>query len=280
MSASTLLHAWEGRPVDEWRARWGLPALAIFRETASTNDVARAMAEAAAAAGLLVMSEHQSAGRGRMRRPWTDVPGRSLLLSFLLRPRAGSADVAPGAAPIRVGLAVAGALRTATGIDARLKWPNDVVVTDAGKLAGILCEAASVGGETVVIAGIGINVLHQPDDWPDELRGHAVSVAQLADGAAADRARIMDALIPALRPLFTRPLEPLGDDELRAYHALDALRGRVATISGATQVQGTAAGIAADGALLLDVDGHVRRITAGSVRVTASHTLPSARAQR
>lgn len=287
MSAPGRLSEWEGRPVSDWRERWGVPALIALGETASTNDIARRMAEQGAPAGLLVMTEHQTAGRGRLKRPWTDEPGRSLLCSFVLRPAAGRGPAgtpspgapspgapSPGTAPLRAGLAVAAALRDAARVDARLKWPNDIV-TDRGKLAGILCEAATGAGGTVIIAGVGINVLQQEDDWPEELRGQAVSVSQESGSGMSGepprslRASLMEAVAAAMRPLFTRPLEPLDNDELRAYAALDALHGLDITVTGPAPMRGIASGITADGALLLDADGTIQRVTSGTVRVAS-----------
>lgn len=286
MSASARLDAWESRPIEEWRSQWRLPAVAAFAEAGSTNDVARALAEDGAPAGLLVMTEHQTAGRGRMRRPWTDLPGRSLLLSFVLRP-APAQRAAPGTLPLRVGLATATALHQVAGINARIKWPNDVVV-DGRKLAGILCEATTAGGGTVIIAGIGINVLQRAEDWPEELRDHAVSVAQVAGPMAPGRAAVLHAVINALRPLFSRPLTPLDEDELDAFRHVDALRGLDVSVTGAavgagTQaaddrplIRGSVAGIDPDGALLLEAGGGMQRVATGTVRVTenATHFTP------
>jgi BirA family transcriptional regulator, biotin operon repressor / biotin---[acetyl-CoA-carboxylase] ligase len=270
MTGAARLLEWEGRPIPDWRSRWGVPAIVALSETASTNDIARRMSEQGAPAGLLVMTEHQTAGRGRMKRPWADVPGHSLLFSFVLRPAetGGSARVAPGTTPLRTGLAIAAALRDAAGVDARLKWPNDVV-TEGRKVAGILCEAATGAAGTVIIAGVGINVLQQPDDWPEELRAHAISVTQA--GATPDglRPSVMDAVVAAMRPLFTRPLTPLDNQELQAYSAIDALRGLEVAVSGASPLQGIASGIAADGALLIETAGTFHRVTSGTVRVNS-----------
>lgn len=278
------LHEWEGRTIEDWRVRWRLPAIVAVDTTGSTNDVARALADDGAPAGMLVMTEHQTIGRGRMRRQWLDLPGRSLLLSFVLRPGSASGDIAPGTAPIRVGIAVAEALRDVIGIDARLKWPNDITAAGGGKLAGILCEAASAGGETVIIAGIGINVLQQSHDWPAGLRGRATSIARILGGAAPGRAAVMDAVVPALRPLFTLPLEPLNARELHRYAAFDALRDLVVTTAAPDPVQGRAVGLAPDGALLIESSagasdgrtGSVQRISSGSVRTTGPYPTSSA----
>lgn len=282
MSGAARLLEWEGVPVAEWRSRWGVPGIVALSESASTNDIARRMAEQGAPAGLLVMTEHQTAGRGRMKRPWADTPGRSLLFSFVLRPPADSgpsARLAPGTTPIRVGLAIAAALRDAAGMDARLKWPNDLV-TEGRKLAGVLCEAATGAAGTVIIAGVGINVLQQPDDWPEELREHAISVAQAVGTPVAARATVMDAVVTAMRPLFTRPLAPLDNEELRAYAAIDALRGLEVAVSGTSPVHGIASGIAADGALLIETAGTFQRVTSGTVRVTSPLSPTTARKPR
>ncbi|HSK18524.1 MAG TPA: biotin--[acetyl-CoA-carboxylase] ligase [Longimicrobiales bacterium] len=291
MSASARLDAWEGRPIEEWRRRWRIPAVAAFAEAGSTNDIARALAEQGAPAGQLVMTEHQTAGRGRMRRPWSDSPGRSLLLSFVLRPEPVQPG-APGTAPVRVGIAIAAALHEAAGIDARIKWPNDVVV-DGRKLAGILCEATSAGGETVIIAGVGINVLQRAEDWPKELRDHAVSIAQVAGPTAPGRSAVLDAVVAAMRPMFSRPLAPLDDDELDTFRLFDALRGVEVSVTGAgagvtagqaddarLPIRGLVAGIAPDGALLLAADGGMQRVATGTVRVAATSTHITTRTPR
>lgn len=280
--SDAVLAVWEDRAIEQWRVRWQLPVVVALEHTGSTNDVARRMADEGASPGLLVMTEHQTAGRGRMGRQWTARPGDSLLLSFLLRPAPASGGIAPGTAPVRVGLAVASALRASTGIDAQLKWPNDVIVPGAGKLAGILCEAVSSGADTVIIAGIGINIRQQPDDWPAELREHATSIDAVlgrARGHGVDRTAVMDAIAAAMHPLFTLPMVPLTTPELRAYSEIDALRGRAVTATGQDSAAGVAAGLATDGALRLDTADGLRRVTSATVR-TVPNSTSSTRSSR
>jgi BirA family biotin operon repressor/biotin-[acetyl-CoA-carboxylase] ligase len=226
------------------------------------------MALDGAAAGTLVLSEHQTAGRGRMQRAWSDEPGRSLLLSFILRPEPvpGKGAESPGAVPLRVGMATVAALRAAAAVPAQLKWPNDVVVDGRGKLAGILCEAVSQDAAVVIIAGIGINVGQDTGDWPPDLRGRATSVVQLRGPGAADRAVILGCLARALQPLFHAPLTPLSNEEIGAFAALDALAGQNVIVTDPPGPNGTAAGIDSDGALLIRTGDGVRRVSAGSVR--------------
>lgn len=142
--------------------------------TGSTNTDAMSLARDGAPEGIVVVADHQRAGRGRRNRTWVAPPGGSLLLSVLLRPPARVA----GAVTMAAALAMAEAVERVAAVPARLKWPNDLVVaTSAGerKLAGVLAEAdwpagSTISGgyrppgprdRTVVVVGIGLNVR-----WP------------------------------------------------------------------------------------------------------------------
>jgi BirA family biotin operon repressor/biotin-[acetyl-CoA-carboxylase] ligase len=271
MSEDRPLDEWEGHPLEHWSERWQLPRVVAWDRTPSTNDVARRMALDGAAAGTLVLSEHQTEGRGRLRRAWSDEPGLSLLLSFILRPAPlpGDGATSPGAVPLRVGMATVAALRAAAAVPAQLKWPNDVVVDGRGKLAGILCEAVSHGAAVVIIAGIGINVGQDTADWPPDLRGRATSVAQLRGPGAADRAAILGRLAISLRPLFHASLTPLSGEEIGAFAALDALAGQNVIVTDPVGPSGMAAGIDSDGALLISTGDGMRRVSAGTVRIAS-----------
>ena len=125
--------------------------------TDSTQSEAQRLAAAGAPEGTVVTARHQEAGRGRRGHEWWDAPGQSLLASVLLRPP-GPVTTAPQLSLVG-GLAVADALAAAAGVDARIRWPNDLLV-DGQKICGILAEAASDGAGRLqhVILGIGINL--------------------------------------------------------------------------------------------------------------------------
>ena len=129
----------------------GRPRLHL-RSTSSTNDRARELAAAGAPHGTLVTAGMQTAGRGRQGRTWTAPPGTALLASLVLR-------ASDGLLPLRAGLAVA----DVAGDEARVKWPNDVLVAGR-KVAGILAEARPQEGWTVL--GIGVNAALKIDDLP------------------------------------------------------------------------------------------------------------------
>jgi BirA family biotin operon repressor/biotin-[acetyl-CoA-carboxylase] ligase len=264
--ASDLSAAWEGAPTEEWRRRWRIPRLDVYARTGSTNDAARTLAERGAPAGTTVIAEEQTAGRGRMGRTWSAPPGRALLLSVILRPRhADPRDARPGTAPLRVALAVARALDRAAGLEAGIKWPNDIVIPGAGKLAGILCEASLARtGTEYIVAGVGVNTGQAAADFPPDLASLATSV--LLAGGHADRAALAGELLEALRPFDARDLRPLDDEELAEIGARDVLRGAAIQVDGGA-VAGTAAGIAEDGALLVANAAGTGPVHFGTVRV-------------
>lgn len=265
------LSRWEGASPEELAREWGVPEVRLFAEVGSTNDVARRRAAEGAPAGAAVLAERQLAGRGRAGRAWESPAGRGLWLSLLLRP---GALPAPGAVPLLVGLAVAEALEPFLRPAAlALKWPNDLLVGDR-KLGGILCEGAWESGRPAhLVAGVGLNVLHAPSDFPEALRATATSV-RIASGREPSRREVAAAVVRALAAVARGPLE-LTAERLAALEARDALRGREVVVTepstGAPLAEGTALGIAPDGALLLrSPAGAIRPVHSGTVRPAAS----------
>jgi BirA family biotin operon repressor/biotin-[acetyl-CoA-carboxylase] ligase len=185
-------------------AGFGEP-LRFFDEVGSTNDEALEWAREGAPEGGLVVADRQTAGRGRRGRTWHAPKGLALLFSVVLR---------PGLSPDRLGLlttalGVAGAeAALALGVDARVKWPNDVVV-EGKKLAGVLVESR-LGGSRVeaAIAGMGFNVSVDPGDLPEDLSTPATSLA-VELGEAPSRpetlARVLESFAPIYRSLAAAP---------------------------------------------------------------------------
>jgi BirA family biotin operon repressor/biotin-[acetyl-CoA-carboxylase] ligase len=170
--------------------------LLAFTTVDSTQTVGRRLAGAGAPEGTVIVADVQRAGRGQRGRSWTAPPGAGLLVSCLLRP-----PLPPSRWPTltRVGAeAVADAVGDLTGVTARLKWPNDVLVGER-KLAGVLAESV-VGPAPFVVLGLGVNVGQREEDWPPELGGHAVSLAQL--GHPVSRAGLLAALLARLEARY------------------------------------------------------------------------------
>lgn len=171
---------------------WGIPAQ-VVAEITSTNDELLRQGEAEAPAGTLLFAESQTAGRGQFRRPWSSAPGLGLWFSLLLRTEVSDATIPLLSAFPAVALV---AMMEALGIKgAGIKAPNDLLV-EGMKVAGILVETRT-GRDPFAVIGIGLNVNHDTEDFPEELRGRASSLAMVA-GSPVDRNAVAASLIAAL----------------------------------------------------------------------------------
>ena len=206
--------------------------------------------------GTIVVAEAQSAGRGRQGRAWVAPAGRALLMSVLLRP---PVDRPPAELSLVAGVVVAATIERETGLPTGVKWPNDVLIGRA-KTAGILAEKR---GEILAL-GIGINVNQTREELPADTRLEATSL-RAAGGREHDRAfllaRIAEGLETAYRSWLAAGLGSIAAD----LADRDVLRGRSVRVG---EVEGTAAGIGPDGALLLDTAAGRRGLVAGEVKVT------------
>lgn len=145
-----------------------------YKHVKSTNTIAARLVGDGAAEGTVVISEMQSAGRGRLGRSWHSPAGVGAYLSLILRPRIKPAD-AP-ALSLVAGVALAEAIERRTDLQAKIKWPNDVLL-GRRKTAGILTELQTEGDKvSAVIVGVGININQQREVFPAELRSKATSL--------------------------------------------------------------------------------------------------------
>lgn len=249
---------WEGEPVSMWERLWGVPVFEAHRAIGSTNDRLRDLAREGAPAFTSVVAETQGEGRGRTGKRWESPPGVGLWMSFLLRPNSPGA---PTLAPILAGLAIARAIEASCrGLDARIKWPNDVEV-NGYKVAGILCEAA---GPDAVVVGVGLNIRQNRDDFPPDLRGRASSLR--AEGCHdVSRAELAGTLLREARVLCEPLPGRLSERVLLEIQDRDALAGKI--VSTEAGWQGRALGVVHDGALCIEVEGVRREVRAGGVRV-------------
>ena len=242
---------------------WPVPRLVA--STGSTNDDVAALADSGAPDGTCVVAEEQTAGRGRLDRTWVSPPGSGLWMSALIR--TGDQPVARWSQlSIVAGVAVVDALRTACGVRAELKWPNDIVVIDAAcggggglrKLGGILSQAV---GPDAVVLGIGVNVAMTSADLP--VPG-ASSV--LLEGGRLDRAELLIALLVALHHRVEQWRR--GDAALMAdYRTLCSTIGRLVAIElpGGVSLQGEVVAIDDDGHVVVFDGQKTSTVTAGDV---------------
>jgi BirA family biotin operon repressor/biotin-[acetyl-CoA-carboxylase] ligase len=179
-----------------------------LRSTDSTNDRARALAIAGAPHGTLVTASLQTAGRGRQGRRWIAAANSSLLMSLILRSP-------PALLPLIAAVAVCDVARA----DARIKWPNDVVIPSANglsKLAGVLAEGRPQQGWAIL--GIGLNVAVRAEEMPPELRERTATLGLSP--------RDIEPTLRALLDALERRLSEGAQETLTAWRGLDALRGR------------------------------------------------------
>jgi BirA family biotin operon repressor/biotin-[acetyl-CoA-carboxylase] ligase len=237
-----------------------------YDEIASTNDRALTLAEAGVPEGTLVLADAQSAGRGRQGRSWASPAGAGIYASAVLRPPPHGLHLLT----IAAGLAVAEGIQAATGLHARVKWPNDVYVDtprQMKKVAGLLAEAGTATGGVHVVLGFGINIL--PAAYPPDVAARATSIESEL-GRHVSRGLVLAECLAAIWQRHTALIGHRGGEVLTAW------RGRAAATFGRRvewdAPEGRRAGIARDvdaaGALLVETGAEVVRLTAGEVRWT------------
>ena len=238
----------------------------VVAASASTNAALVDRAREGAASGAVLIAEHQTAGRGRLDRTWT-APARSgLTLSVLLRPY----DVPLSRWPwlsLAAGLSVAAVVREQTGVEARVKWPNDVVVAER-KLAGLLVERVEASGDSdaaAAVVGIGLNVSLTSAELPVP---EATSLG-LEGARTTDRTVLAKALLRALAGVVGAWERSGGASAgLRdSYVEACATLGRDVRVHlpGDATETGHAVGIDDFGRLLVDTGAEVRAFGAGDV---------------
>jgi BirA family biotin operon repressor/biotin-[acetyl-CoA-carboxylase] ligase len=236
--------------------RW----LHYFSTVGSTNDVAAELAAGGGAEGTVVFADAQTAGRGRRGRTWFSPPGAGLYVSTILVPaRASDASRARTITTLAAGVALVEGIAEATGLQADLKWPNDLFVARR-KLAGVLAE----GVADAVVLGYGINV--GPAAYPPELSERATSLESEL-GRRVDRARVFVETLAALAARYDDLLAGRFDAILDAWRArAPACQGARVSWTTPTGAQtGITAGIDDFGALLVRTEARIERIVAGEL---------------
>ena len=227
-------------------------------ETDSTNSRLLDEARAGAPEGVVLVADHQTAGRGRLGRRWEAPPGSSLLVSVLLRPPVPVEHA--HLVTMAAGLAASDACEAVAGLRPGLKWPNDLVVDDA-KLAGLLAESM-VDGDTLraLVVGMGLNVTAAPAEG-------ATSLAA-ATGDAVDRRPLLDAWLERLDGRLDALDEVLAD-----YRPRCATLGRDVRVErpAGPALEGTAVDVTDDGHLVVDARGERVAVAVGDV----VHVRPS-----
>jgi BirA family transcriptional regulator, biotin operon repressor / biotin---[acetyl-CoA-carboxylase] ligase len=256
-------------PLDAARLAAGNPGLLpgltveVVEEAASTNALVTDRARSGAPEGLVVVAEHQTAGRGRLDRTW-ETPARSALtFSMLLRPTA-PVQTWPWL-PLLTGYAVDKTLK-ALGFESSVKWPNDVLL-DGAKVAGILVERIETSEGPAAVVGVGLNVGMTAEELP--VPG-ATSLAVARPDALPDRT---DLLVDLLASLGESYLAWQEGGDLAGARLAESYVAACSTIGHAIRVDlpsgevltGTATGIDPNGRLLVENDRGRTVVSAGDV---------------
>lgn len=201
---------------------WGIP-VEVVAEITSTNDELLRRGEEGAPGGTLLFAESQTAGRGRFQRPWNSAPGLGLWFSLLLRWEINDRSI-----PLLSAFAAIALIRLLHRkglMDSSIKEPNDVLIRGR-KVAGILVETR-VGANPFAVVGVGLNVNHSLDDFPEELRGTATSLAMvggtrldlndMASGLIAELGRTTEVMTRSpeeLMAAWARHLQPAQGNQV------------------------------------------------------------------
>jgi BirA family biotin operon repressor/biotin-[acetyl-CoA-carboxylase] ligase len=246
-------------------ARGPLGRRIIFlQETGSTNDAAMELAASGEPHGTVVVAERQTHGKGRLGRRWVSPAGRNIYMSVILRP--GLRPREGTLLTILSSVAACLALRETTGLDARIKWPNDI---QAGgrKLGGILLETrAEPDVISHAVAGIGINVNMASSHFPASIRDIATSVL-IETGVRHRRSPIAAAVLNRM----SEGLEALGKEGRRplldGWRELSSTLGhKVIVTEGEETVSGTAMDIDDEGRLILRLPNRrLRTVSSGDL---------------
>jgi len=238
-----------------------------YKRTTSTQDRAKELVRRGLPEGTVVIAEAQTRGKGRLGRRWISPKG-GIWLSVILRPQ-----IVPAEAPkitILGSLAVARAIREITGLEVRLKWPNDVLVRAAPddefkKVCGVLTEmVAGAGKVRHIVTGLGINVNNR---IPRSLQDRAISLKEaMGVEIPGDRllAKVLEEFDNRYLALRKKGIIPL----LNEYKDMSAVLSREVKIECANRIiEGTALDIDECGALIIATQNGKKRIVAGDVTI-------------
>ena len=259
-----------------WEIKEGLKAQFIGREMRyysvvdSTQDIAIKLAEAGAQEGIVVIAEKQKKGRARVGRKWI-APEGGIWLSTILKPKIPTAEST--ILPLAAALAVCNAIKSECKLDAKLKWPNDVII-DGKKISGILaemsCEADRVN---YVVIGIGVNANVDVKKIESTIKGtegyYGATSLRSKLGRKIDRIKLVRKILVELEEIYLDLERERSDTIIQAWKDNSATLGTNVTVSlNEMCFEGKAIDIDYDGALLVKLpNGSIKRVVAGDVFV-------------
>ena len=263
VSAPDVMDAAELKSI--WKPKWVGCEILYFDSIDSTNTKAQELAEKGYPSGTLVVADKQIAGKGRRGRNWESPSGCGIFMTLMLKP-----DINPNNASMLTlvsALAVAKALADITGKDAKIKWPNDIVI-DGRKVCGILTEmSAQFDYINNIVIGIGINVNNS--SFPEEISATASSLRLLSGGKKYRREEIIEKIMEYFEKYYSIFLET--EDLSALVNEYDAMlvnmKRQVKVLDPKEPFEGTAMGITKTGELIVDTWESRKLVSSGEVSV-------------
>lgn len=244
----------------KWLGREPNAVLQVWDTIDSTNKHALQLAKENAAQGTCIMSREQTAGRGRLGRSWVSPPDSGIYMSIILRPTLAMEDMP--LITLATGVACAKAIQSVCGLAIGLKWVNDLI-WERKKLGGILVEMQ----KPAVVVGIGINVQHDEETVPEDLKEKMTWLRRGSDTAFSTNTLAVTILFQ-LEEYYEMLLAGRKSDVLNDWRELSVNIGKeVSCQSGNQLLEGRVIGINEQGALLLQTTNGEQVIYAGEVSI-------------
>lgn len=234
------------------------------KEVDSTNDEAKKLALVDPSEGTVVIADSQKKGRGRLGRKWISEKGKGICLSIVIRPY-----INPTKLPLITyfsSVAVVRSIRGLTGLEAKIKWPNDIMI--AGKKAGgILTEVINTPkfGKAVIV-GMGINVNNSISSFPQSIK-RGVTSLKFELGSGVDIRKFVALLIGELDKLYQSFLHRRFSDITGEWMANSQTMGEWVTVKTETgEIEGMAESLGREGELNIRIaGGKIRKVYSGDV---------------
>lgn len=248
------------------KTKWLGHAICYNDTIDSTNNLGKKLANEGCADGLLLVAEEQGAGKGRLSRGWISPYAKGLWFSIVLKPTFLPQEASK--CTLLAAVAIVKAINKLKGVKAAIKWPNDILLLGR-KLVGVLTEMnAEFGHINYIVIGIGINTNATPDDYPDEVKPLAVSIADAAEEPFT-RVELLCDILKNLEDLYEQACKegfaPVFE-EWRKYSC--TLGQEVKVIAPGETYFGTAVDIDEEGLLIVrKVDGSIEKVVAGDVSI-------------
>ncbi|HQI57076.1 MAG TPA: biotin--[acetyl-CoA-carboxylase] ligase [Syntrophorhabdaceae bacterium] len=236
----------------------------IYKETIdSTNTYAFKLALTGKPEGTCIVAESQKSGKGRLNRTWFSPAYQNIYLSVILRPPVHPSKVYP--ITFLSSLAVHDTVKDLTGLPPTLKWPNDVLI-NGKKVCGTLLEISTEADMvSFVIIGIGFNINMDAQHTDESIKDKATSL-YMETGKTYNRAYVCAVLLSMLERYYSVFLEKGEREICNIWESKALIKGKYIEINQMTEVfRGISEGIDIDGAMLLNINGEIKKIIAGDV---------------